>query len=76
MRYRDIALEYSIVQSREKIPFSLFSNREIGFDASLTPEAQVYGLSLIARQEIPTTLKAILLLEYDLIDVLSSMETL
>ena len=76
MKYRDIALEYSLVHSREKIPFSLFSNREIGFDASLNPETQVYGLSKVAKQEIPNTLKDILSLEYDLIDVLFSMETI
>jgi len=75
MKYRDIALEYSLVQNREKIPFSLFLHREIGFDASLNPESQVYGLSQIAKQEIPETLKNILSLEYDLIDVLFSMET-
>jgi len=75
MKYRDIALEYSLVQSREKIPFSLFSDREIGFDASITKESKIYGLSKLSRIEIPKTMESIISLEHSLIDVLVRMES-
>lgn len=74
MKYRDIALEYALVQSREKTPFSLFCDREIGFDASMTPESRAYGLSKVSQMEIPEAMKPIVSLEHSLIDVLSRME--